>query len=715
MTSQFGGVRCSWVAVVCLTIVLGFLPFMQPRGEWAGYGSLGSHFYKNDHYEVHYGEASTGVGKPQIYVLISLDRVPLVEVSDQRSEVNWLRIYPNFAEVIRLDGGALVATYGGGVLVKRVEPSGDVIRILYSLSVDANLTITLWRWYYESVENVTKFDVASSVLPASGKLHFTFMHNGERLTGEIGFSPVPDEIVVYGDDAGLNKIAVSFIDVSKVSMSICANVSGSGRSSGLWSPLLLYPIIAAAVTMFFLVYSVFPLKFRLRMSRRGSAVIVGKGLLSPVCLALIAFAVRLILSPFFMHVWDVVTVHESLNEFASGRNVYCSVVERTLMLRAANGVEANYEGYAYLPHPLLIYMPFHLAYVWLFGGAPAMFGGHLSPLKLATPNIYVFLTLLKMPVILADAAITYILARKSARLGLFYAFLPYSIMITSVWGNFDSLVGLFLLLAFICRSERPLLSGLFYGLSLMKLYMAVVFPAFLFSTVRRRDTLVRFLFGLVISQVPTLIFFAQDPGSMLQVLLFHSVRSPGGVNLYHLAPKLYSYGFQSILNKVSIVALGLTVLAILMRIGSHEEGVPLSLAAYLAVGSVVNEQHLAALLPLLLFLGYEGLASFLSAGYFLYALFYSGPAYFMAPLATLSLGGEFVARLGSSWADLFGQVSPYILYALAVTCSLSLLSNICGRVATLRQSSSRIELQPQEIVEQHIEHDGVLRSAEGED
>jgi hypothetical protein len=214
--------------------------------------------------------------------------------------------------------------------------------------------------------------------------------------------------------------------------------------------------------------------------------------------------------------------------------------------------------------------------------------------------------------------------------------------------------------------------------------MVVAFPAFLLSPPRKRSHLLKFLLGVVISQIPTIAFLIQDPNSMLDVLLFHSIRSPGGVNIYNLAPKLYSYQLQSILNKISIAILFTTVLAILAKGKLQTEKLALSLAAYMAVGPVVNEQHLAALLPLLFLLNYDSLAVFLSTGYLAYALLYSGPTYFMAPLAKLLGDSTIVSDLASSWTSLFSQITPQLLYTIAVTCSLAVLFTIeraCTRKA----------------------------------
>jgi hypothetical protein len=656
--------------IILLTIALSLLPLFQPKNFWVGYGSMGSHFYKNNFYEIHYGEASTGVYKPQIYFLTLYDRIPLVEISDQGSELNELRIYGNLSENIRIEGNILISSYNDGLLIKKVEPKKDEIQVSYIMNKESNLTITFWRWYYDRVENVTKYDLFNEKLNSSNIIYYTFSYYNKPCVGEMIFNQAPNEIIVHGDDVGVNKIVTSFINTKNVSVLI--KIFQKPEVILTLSSYIVYPFIAVIILGVYIVISLFPLRFKIRYSLREN-FINNRNFLKPIYLAIISFIIRIILAPFFMHVWDVTTIQEALNDFISGKNVYASVEEKTFMLRQVNGVEANYEGFAYLPHLLLIYLPFYFIYKSIFSNVPAIIGGHLeAPLQLTTPNIYVFLLLIKLPTILADAIITYILAKKSSKIGLLYAILPYSIMITSVWGNSDSIIGLLLLLTILIVSEKPLLAGIFYGISLMKLFIIVTFPAILLYLPKKWNHHINFILGILISQIPTIIFFIQGPNSMLNILLFHSIRSPGGVNIYNLAPKLYSYQLQSILNKITIVILFSIITLLLLKCKVQIERIVLSLALYMALGPVVNEQHLATLLPLLLLLNYDSLVLFLSTGYLVYALLYSGPTYFMAPLAKLLENSTIISDLNSSWTSLFCQITPQLLYTIALTCSLTI-------------------------------------------
>ncbi|MCS7143313.1 MAG: hypothetical protein NZ920_05980 [Aigarchaeota archaeon] len=357
--------------------------------------------------------------------------------------------------------------------------------------------------------------------------------------------------------------------------------------------------------------------------------------------------------------------------------------EKTEMLRELNGVDASYEGYTYLPHLLFIYAPFYFIYKLVTDGRPPISGGHFEgPFMLIEPNIYVFLVLIKVPIIIADAAITYTLAVKSHRIGLIYAFLPYSITITSIWGAFDPLVGLLLLLTAMNLDKRPLVAGLLFGIAVMKLYVIVTLPAILLYFSKNRRNLVVFLIGLTASQIPTLLFLIQNPETMLNSILFHTSRSPGGVNFLHLAPKLYSYDLQSFVNKLALLTLGIAVSVLALKSGKGfgRYLVP-SLAAYMAIGPVTNEQHLSSILPLLFYRGRSLLALWLSYAYLFYALLYSGPAYYTRPISAISEDlNDILLIINQSWYAIFADITSQLLYGLAVICSLTLFHAIKGFV-----------------------------------
>ena len=129
-------------------------------------------------------------------------------------------------------------------------------------------------------------------------------------------------------------------------------------------------------------------------------------------------------------------------------------------------------------------------------------------------------TLLKAPVILSDIAIGYLIWRiggrstRAARVSLLtWVLNPYVILIGTVWGQFDSIAALFLILSvFFLQKYRFFLSGLSLSLGVAtKLFPAIVFfPTIFYLVLYRREGLARyigsFLLGLSFSLSIAFIF-----------------------------------------------------------------------------------------------------------------------------------------------------------------------------------------------------------------
>lgn len=406
--------------------------------------------------------------------------------------------------------------------------------------------------------------------------------------------------------------------------------------------------------------------------------------------ALLGGLVRLLLAPFFMHAWDVATILESVNLSLRGGNVYQQVAQATAQLREATGLPINYEGYAYLPQVLLIYLPFYALYLAIGGVEHPIVNGHGATelIALTYPDIYLFLVSMKLPVIMADAAIAYLLAKRRPWAGLLYALSPYSVMITSVWGNFDSLVGLCLLLSYLSFKERRMLSGFFYGLSLMKPYSLVALPVFLLKSGRGRG-LQSFLAGLAVSLIPAVAYLVLDPGSMTSVLLYHAYRPPKGLNIYNAALFLQGLKAAKVVGTIAPLALLGAVALVVFKVASRHvqllEALVASLAVYLVFGPVTNEQHLAALLPLALLCESCWLPVFLASHLpLLYALFNAKPTYFAIPIMWST------PQLHEAWRLIDLQwgltATPYIsqvLYLLSLLFTAMLIAVACRCLGTV--------------------------------
>jgi len=213
--------------------------------------------------------------------------------------------------------------------------------------------------------------------------------------------------------------------------------------------------------------------------------------------------------------------------------------------------------------------------------------------------------MLKIPIITADVAVVYVLGGIDLKKAAIYAFCPYVIFISVVWGMFDAIVAIFLLLSYLTFSKNSyFLSGATYGLSLVKLYTAFLLPLYVYRMIGKWKELGQFLVGFLITLLPVGYYFLADPSSFWNVLVvFQGIRVMGGVNLYNFIWIVPDVRFDILLSEVATV---LTVLAVACAVLMYGRKLPL-LEAMLAVmlvsflfGKVLNEQFLVSIFPLLL-------------------------------------------------------------------------------------------------------------------
>jgi hypothetical protein len=384
-----------------------------------------------------------------------------------------------------------------------------------------------------------------------------------------------------------------------------------------------------------------------------------------VKVALSAIGIRLLLAPFFAHLWDVNTLQTAVYDLLHGLNPYAVMASESSGLTAQSGIFVGFQGYDYLPHAFLIFLPFYRLYLLL--------GGNPTPIQnvsdvtnqfanlVFSPDVNLFLLLLKLPIILADGAVTYLLARRDQGLGRIYAFSPYVILISSVWGNFDSIVALFLLMSILLAKEHPRLAGLFYGLSLMKLYTVILLPLFLVQMFRQRRTsgLLDFSLGLALSQVPTFYWLAVDSRPMVADLLFNAARTGGGITPLNTLWTISSLSFDQATSEVALLVFAAaTVIALAVAVWRRFDLIDSSImvfCVFLMFGLVVNEQYLLAVFPLLL-LRSRRFAQKLGGIAFVFTMLNSTPVYFAVPLL-YELG---LAGFVSSFFNFIGAMDVFV-------------------------------------------------------
>jgi len=323
-------------------------------------------------------------------------------------------------------------------------------------------------------------------------------------------------------------------------------------------------------------------------------------------IALAALVVRLVIAPFFMHAGDLGTIYESSAIALHGGNLYSFVYQQTVQMQQATGLPIFFEGYAY--HPLLIYffVPFYWLYTVIAGPGLVIIGGHFPNLPvLVYPWALVAIFMLKIPIILADVVVVYLLAGFDVRKAEFYAFCPYVIFISVVWGMFDAIVAVFLLISYLTfRKNSYALSGFTYGLSTMKLYTIVLVPLFIVRLWRQWKALGEFLLGFFVTLIPVAYYMIVSPVVFWNVLVgFQGSRVMGGVNLYNFVWIIPDVQFDLQISKLPTILLILSVLAIVLLYGRRLPLLEAILAVMLAsfvFGAVLNEQFLVSILPLML-------------------------------------------------------------------------------------------------------------------
>jgi len=396
---------------------------------------------------------------------------------------------------------------------------------------------------------------------------------------------------------------------------------------------------------------------------------------------LLALAVRLVLAPFFMHAGDVGTIYESSIMALNGQNMYNFVYARTLQMQNAAGIPVFFEGYAY--HPLLVYLfvPFYWLFTLIAGTSPVMIDGHYPSLPaLIYPWTPVLLLILKLPIILADLVVVYLLAGIDLRKAKIYAFCPYVIFISVIWGMFDAFVAVFLLASYLTSSRSNALSGFFYGLSLLKLYTIVLLPLYLVRLFGRWRALLEFLGGFALTLLPVAYFLVASPTSIWNVLVtFQGTRLMGGVNMYNFIWVVQDLVFDLVVSWIPNVILLVALVVVVPKFGRRApllESILAVMFLYFLFGKVINEQFLVSILPLILLSKECDHRLWIAPFVF---IFLRSPAYYFALpiLWTSPFFYSFYLQADVLWRQL--QAAGYLqipMYAVGVAFSLAVFWNL---------------------------------------
>jgi len=382
-----------------------------------------------------------------------------------------------------------------------------------------------------------------------------------------------------------------------------------------------------------------------------------------------------------MHAGDLYTIYESSIMLLNGANIYNFVYAKTLQLQNVTGLPVFFEGYAY--HPLLVFffVPFYWLFTLIAGPNPVMIDGHYPSVPLLVyPWTPVMLLLLKVPIILADAFIVYLLAGTDARKAKIYAFCPYVIFISVVWGMFDALVAVFLLASYLISSRNNLLSGILYGLSLMKLYTVVLLPLYVVRLLGRWRALLEFLGGFALTLLPVVYFLIASPNSIWNVLVtFQGTRIMGGVNMYNFIWIVQDLPFDLLVSMIPNILLIVALLFLIPRFGRKAPLLESTLAimfVYFLFGKVINEQFLVSIFPLILLC--RECDHRLWVAPFVFIFLRSPFYYFALPILwTSPIFYSYYVQADFVWRQL--QAAGYLMipmYAVGVAFSLAIFWNL---------------------------------------
>lgn len=233
-------------------VAISFIPLLNATG-WQAYPPAGSFAYESPSYYLRYNDPSFGNDKPIVFVKDQGRDISLIEVSDQESILGDRFIFGNFDTKTTLVDGILNIHYDSENLsfVKRIVPASDGVLIAYIFDENVELELTLWRWYFQSIESFDR-PITRNLEPQN-VTHFTIFDKGLLYEGELSFTPIPRNITISGEER-LNKITLSMegqeITV-KVKLNSVTSLNEVGRLD-LSGSRILYPIIGVGLSIIYI-------------------------------------------------------------------------------------------------------------------------------------------------------------------------------------------------------------------------------------------------------------------------------------------------------------------------------------------------------------------------------------------------------------------------------------------------------------------------------
>jgi hypothetical protein len=249
------GINTLLYLFILYVIVISFTPLLPLYG-WQGYGPAGEFYYTGERIHIRYNDPGFPNDKPHIFIADAGRTISLLEFSGHHSAVNGSNLYFDFSTKTRLLGDKLLVFYNSPSIsfVQVVEPSKGNVRVKYTCNCTMELTLTLWRWYFSSIEDFDR-PVTRSLKPAD-ELVVKITEGGKTFKALLVFSPTPKEVEISGEiPHGLNKITLRFIG-REISINLVLHDAASDAG---WIPLIdirggnhLYPVTAVVASMLYL-------------------------------------------------------------------------------------------------------------------------------------------------------------------------------------------------------------------------------------------------------------------------------------------------------------------------------------------------------------------------------------------------------------------------------------------------------------------------------
>ncbi len=302
----------------------------------------------------------------------------------------------------------------------------------------------------------------------------------------------------------------------------------------------------------------------------------------------IGFISRLFVAPFFAHPWDMYIWIRSGELALQNLNIYV----------VGNPVDYPWGFYAYPP-------------TWLYWLMIVSFMANVIN------SLMVQVFLIKLPIILADIIVGYLIYRvgvlaglgedRSLKASLIWIFNPITFFMSSVWGMFDSISVLFMLLGIYQLIQGKYVnSGILFGIGAsVKIFPALIIPpAIIYLYSIRRISVRKAVLNLVIPSLAAFITlstpFLSTPIEYFTRILQHT-KSVGSFTYWVLLSNLVNLSSFWFIYMI-VFLIGVVIAYRRFREPGWNRFMNMSaatMAIFLAVSPKVNIQYLLTFFPLL--------------------------------------------------------------------------------------------------------------------